>query len=96
MASKFFARKASDRPTCVTVVIARQTVWLLGDETNGVQPGMFVTRLWRLMVYADQDNLELLRMVYPGYVEAFEAGMRTTWGLEWLRNKARPLSAVSS
>lgn len=76
-------------PTAVTVTIARHATWLLGDADNGLQPGHFITRLWRLMECADQTNLELLRAGWPGYVEAFEAQGRTHWGVEWLRDKAR-------
>lgn len=71
----------------VDLKIAEHALWLVGDENNGLQPGSFVTRLWWLIAGADQANVELIRSIYPGYVEAFEAAMRTTWGLEWLRNK---------
>ncbi len=77
----------ADGKTQVTLKIARHAIWLLGDHDNGEDGGGFITRLWSLMTVADETNLALLARIYPGYVEAFEAGMRTSWGLEWLRNK---------
>jgi hypothetical protein len=77
----------------VTLKIARHVMWLRGDEEHGQDGGDYVTRLWRLITVADQANLELLRSIHPGYVEAFEAAMRTSWGFEWLRKIATGVTA---
>lgn len=88
MATKALAVEEKIYGDAVTLKIARHVVWLRGDEDHGQDGGEFVTRLWRLITIADQVNLELLRSIYPGYVEAFEAVMRTSWGFEWLRKIA--------
>ena len=73
--------------SAVDVRVARHALWLMGDQNLGEDGGDFATRLWRLLCCADQANLDLLRTLYPGMVEAFGVGMRTSWGPQWLREK---------
>lgn len=87
-------RRPDGDPSKVTLQIAQHALWLMGDKDNGLEPGDFTTKLWATMVSADRINLARLALAFPGYGEAFDSGMRSLWGFEWMRTAVMDAQAA--
>jgi hypothetical protein len=68
----------------VTPQIARAVLWFF-RQTETPQPGHFTESLLETIAHADEENLEKLRLAFPGHVEALLAGRQETYGINRLK-----------
>jgi hypothetical protein len=67
--------------------VARHVLWFFGGE-RGQHPGSFIGTLLTAISQADEENTELLRKVYPGYVAAVNLAKNAEHGMDILSAQA--------